>query len=396
MKLSDTKLRNFKPEEKTYRKSDGEGLFIEVRPNGSKLWRLAYRLDGKQKLLAIGKYPEVSLSKAREKKVDAKSLIADGVDPVKARQKERAKRLEKTEHTFEKIAAELLDKRAREGLAEVTLKKRKWLIGIANVDLGKLPITEIDARTVLRALQKVEAEGNFEKAKRLRAAISEVFRYAVATARVGIDPTAALRGALTSPKVKHLPAVTKHDEFGHLIRAVWDYEGSSPSTRAGLKLLALLYPRPSELRLSNWNEFDLENREWRIPASRTKTKRPHKKPLSEMAVSILKELKLQTNGGDLVLQSSISRSRPISENTMNQALRRMGFAQNEHCSHGFRSSASSLLNECGLWNPDAIEAELDHTDRNRVRQVYNRTRYWDERVKMADWWSNEISSMLKS
>jgi integrase len=394
MPLSDIQVRNLKPGPKARRVSDGGGLFLEIKPHGSKLWRMAYRFDGKQKLLSFGAYPAVSLAQARERRDNAKSVLATGTDPSAQRKAEKEAHAATNLHTFEIIGAELIDKKTREGLAETTLKKKRWLIGIANVDLGKMPIATIAPSDVLVPLRKVEALGNYETAKRLRTTIGEVFRYAIATARADNDPTFGLRGALIAPTVTHMAAATTSDAFGQLVRAIWEYEGGAPSTRAALKLMALLYTRPGELRLAYWDEFDLDKKIWTIPASRMKMRREHTKPLSKPTLDILKQLKHETGSATRVFPSMIVNDRPISENTMNQALRRMGFDKHEHTSHGFRASASSLLNESGKWNRDAIEAEIAHKGADQVRNAYHRATYWDERVKMADWWAGEIMQWL--
>ncbi len=393
MPLTDVQIRNMKPQARAYRRADGGGLFIEVRPGGSKLWRLAYRFDGKQKLMAFGSYPETSLARAREKRQAAKAVLQDGVDPMAQARAQKETRRAEVEHSFQMIAAQLLEKLGREGLATSTLEKKQWLLDMANAELGAMPISTISAADVLRCLKKVDDLGNYETAKRLRTAIGQVFRYAIATARAENDPTIALRGALTSPKVKHRAAVTDRQAFGALIRAIWTYDGGV-ETRAALKLMALLYPRPGELRLATWQEFDLVKAIWVIPAERTKMRREHAKPLPALAVEILEDLKRYTGDKVLAFPSPVSALRPISENTMNSALRRLGYSKDVHTPHGFRASASSLLNESGLWNADAIEAELAHIGSDQVRRAYHRTQYWDERVQMADWWVGEVAGLL--
>ena len=395
MPLTDLKIRSLKPEEKPRRYTDGGNLFVEVRPTGSKLWRFAYKFDGKQKLMALGAYPEISLAKAREKRAEARALLIEGIDPMQQAKIDKLERQALTEHTFSAIAEELLEKNRKEGLADTTLSKKAWLIGIANADLADMPVTQVKPAHVLVPLRKVEADGNYETARRLRAVISQVFRYAVATARCEHDPTAGLRGALIVPKVRHRPAIVDRDGFAGLVRAIWDYDGAI-ETQAGLQLMALLYPRPGELRLSKWNEFNLQKRIWTIPAERTKMRREHRKPLSEPAVKILKRLASVTGHEPWVFVSQLSRGKPISENTLNGALRRLGFSANEMTSHGFRASASSLLNESGKWHPDAIEAELAHMGADQVRKAYHRAIYWDQRVEMAEWWAAEVVNFVAS
>ena len=394
MPLTDLKIRSLKPEDKPRRYTDGGNLFVEVRPSGSKLWRYAYKFDGKQKLMALGSYPEVSLAKARKKRTEARALLIDGIDPMQQAKVDKLEQKALTEHTFSALADELLEKNRKEGLAETTLSKKGWLLGIANEDLADMPVTQIKPTHVLVPLRRVEAAGNYETARRLRAVISQVFRYAVATARAEHDPTAGLRGALITPKVTHRPAIVEREKFAGLIRAIWTYDGAI-ETKAGLQLMALLYPRPGELRLSKWDEYDLKKREWTIPAERTKMRREHKKPLSSAAVDILSRLHNMTGDEPFVFISQLSRGKPISENTLNGSLRRLGFSKDEMTSHGFRASASSLLNESGEWRPDAIEAELAHMGADQVRKAYHRATYWDQRVQMSEWWAGEVLGFAK-
>lgn len=395
MSLTDTQLRALKPREKAYRISDARGLYIQVSPTGSKLWRMRYRFEGREKLLSFGAYPDVSLQRARERRSAAKVLLADGIDPSAKAKSDKAKLVAKTEHTFAKIADELVEKLRAEGKAETTLAKKHWLLGFAKSDFGSMPIREVTPPMILRTLRKIEAKGNYETAKRVRSSVGQVFRYAIATARAEVEPTYALRGALIAPKVSHMAAATDREQFADIVRAIWSYDSGSPSVRAALKLMALLYTRPGELRLALWDEFDLEKAVWTIPASRMKMRKEHAKPLSSLAIEILQQLRQETGSNYRVFPSSIARDRPISENTMNQALRRMGFEKDEHTSHGFRASASSLLNESGKWNEDAIEAELAHSGADQVRRAYHRARYWEDRVKMANWWAAEIRSFIQ-
>jgi integrase len=391
MPLSDLQLRKLKPADRPYRLADGGGLFIEVRPNGACLWRLAYRFEGKQKLMALGTYPESSLSRVRQRRQEAKALLQDGKDPSAHARAEKEERRASVADTFAAIAEELLSKQKREGKAVATLGKKRWLIGLAGADLGAKPIRDITATDILKPLRRVEAAGNFETARRLRAVIGQVFRFAIATARADTDPTFGLRGALVTPKVEHRAAITNRERFAGLVRSIWTY-GGALETMAALKLLAVLFPRPGELRLAAWTEFDIERAIWTIPAARTKMRREHVKPLPRLAVEILAELKTHTGNHVYAFPSQLAPGKPISENTLNGALRRLGFAKDEHTAHGFRASASSLLNESGLWNRDAIEAELAHIGADQVRRAYHRAAYWEERVRMAEWWAGQVLS----
>ncbi|RFC69224.1 tyrosine-type recombinase/integrase [Mesorhizobium denitrificans] len=395
MPLTDTQIKGLRVPQRPTKHSDGGGLHLLVSPTGGKLWRLSYRYGGKQKTLALGAYPIVSLADARLRRFGAKKLLASGIDPAQQAKIEKSNRLVASTNTFAAIADELLAKVEREGKADATLTKKRWLLGMAKACLGVRPIAEISAAEILAPLRAVEAQGNYETARRLRAVIGQVFRYAIATARAGDDPTFGLKGALTAPVVTHRAAITDRKAFGGLLRAIWDYEGM-PETRAALQLMALLYPRPGELRQAEWSEFDLDNGVWTIPATRMKMRREHRKPLSAFVVAILRALQELSGHGRLAFPSVQSTLRPMSENTLNSALRRMGFSSAEASAHGFRATASTLLNESGKWQADAIEAELAHVGADEVRRAYHRASYWDERVKMAEWWAGEIGAIRDS
>lgn len=400
MPLTDVAIRALKPTAKTRKVSDGAGLFLQIEPNGSRLWRLAYRYGGKQKVLACGAYPVVSLADARKARDAARALLQAGTDPSVQRKIDRLARADAEAATFSAIADELLAKKRREGRAPQTISKTEWLYGLAKPHIGARPISELSAAEVLAALRTVEARGKLETARRLRSVIGEVFRYAIASGRASNDPTFALRGALTAPKVTHRAAITDPKAFGGLLRAISGFDGQ-PSTKAALQLMALLYPRPGELRFAEWTEFDLEAGIWTIPATRMKMRRPHEVPLPKQAVSILRDLRRVTGQGRLVFpgygvtggEGRKIEQRPISENTLNSALRRMGYSQDEMTSHGFRAAASTLLNESGKFSPDAIERALAHQDQDAVRRAYARGAFWKERVEMADWWASEIDRM---
>jgi integrase len=392
MPLTDTAIRKTKPAVRLIKLSDGGGLQLHVHPNGSKYWKLAYRYDGKQKKLAFGIYPEVSLAEARRRREAARALLRDGKDPMVQKRAEKLACAIAAGNTFAAVADELLAKMAREGRAETTLKKTKWLFDFARPLIGNRPIGEISAAEVLAVLRKVEVRGRLETARRLRSTIGTVFRYAIATARADNDPTFALRGALTTPKVKPRAAVTDPKAVGALLRSVWGYEGQ-PVTKAALQLMAYLFPRPGELRLAEWPEFDFETGVWSIPAPRMKMRRPHKVPLPSQAIAILTQVRDITGHGNLVFPSVWSQARPISDNTLNAALRRLGYSKDDATAHGFRATASSLLNESGLWHADAIERQLAHEDGDAVRRAYARAEFWDERVRMMQWWADNLDAL---
>ena len=392
MALTDTAIKALKPSGKPTKHSDSGGLHVLLTSQGSKLWRLSYRFGDKQKTMALGAYPAISLADARRQRDNAKVLLARGIDPGHNLKMEKVAKRTSNALTFGLIADEFLAKCRNEGMAETTLNKKRWLIDLPASDLGHRPIAEISAAEILVPLRKIESKGNYETARRVRSTIGQVFRYAIATARADNDPTFGLKGALTAPVVTHRAAITTAKAFGGLLRSVWSYEGN-PETRIALQLMALLYPRPGELRQANWSEFDLQRGIWTIPASRMKMRREHRKPLPDLAVTLLKELHALTGDCRFVFPAIHTRLRTMSENTMNSALRRLGFSQSEATSHGFRASASTLLNESGKWSPDAIEAELAHVGADEVRKAYHRALYWDERVRMADWWAAELFRM---
>ncbi|MBN9222776.1 MAG: tyrosine-type recombinase/integrase [Mesorhizobium sp.] len=389
MALSDVKCRNARPASKVVKLSDGGGLQLWVQPGGSRLWRLAYRFDGKQKLLALGSYPLISLAEARQARDDAKRLMLAGIDPGQQRSLRKA---ESAKDSFRSIAHEYVEKLKKEGRADRTISKVKWLLDFAYPTFGDKWIREIDPATVLTALRGVEVRGRYESARRLRSTIGTVFRYAIATSRAEADPTPALRGALISPTVTPRAAITDPKALGGLLRAVDAFDGQ-PTTRAALKLMALLFPRPGELRAAEWHEFDFESSVWIIPQARMKMRRPHRVPLSRQAISVLTSLREISGGGSLLIPSVRSSSRPISDNTLNAALRRMGYGKEEVTAHGFRATASTLLNECGKWHPDAIERQLAHIENNDVRRAYARAEHWEERVKMMQWWADYLDEL---
>lgn len=391
MALTDLALRNAKPKEKAYKLFDGGGLHLVVNPNGSRLWRLAYRFAGKPKQLAFGPYPTVSLADARQKREDAKKLLLDGRDPSAARKLDKINAAISEGNTFENLAAEYMARLAARESAPATIAKVKWLLeGLAGPALGKRPIAEITPVEILALLQQVERSGRRESARRLRSTIGSVFRFAIATLRAQSDPTSALRDALERPKVKHRAALTDPKQLGGLLRAIDEYDGW-PTLRSALLFTALTFARPGEVRGARWSEIDFDKAVWSIPETRMKMRRPHAVPLSQQAVAVLNEIRPLTGAADLIFPSIRSNKKLLSENAMNSALRRMGFTQEEMTSHGFRAAASSILNERG-HSPDVIEAALGHLDQNEVRRAYNRATYWPERVALMQVWADMLDA----
>jgi integrase len=396
MPLTDKQIQALRPAAGQAAKlSDGGGLQLWVTPSGAKLWNLAYRFAGKQRKLAIGPYPTIPLKEARARREEAKRQLNVGLDPSQQKRLAKLATAAGQANTFEALSAEYLDRKRGEGKAEATLSKLEWLIGIAKQTLGPRPITEITAPEVLQVLRGVEARERRESAKRLRAVIGSIFRYAVATGRASNDPTAALKGALMSPIVRHRAAIVDPAGLGGLLRAIDGHNGM-PEVRGGLQLLALTFVRPGELRGARWAEVDFDKSVWTVPAARMKMRRPHRIPLARQTISVLENLRAITGEADLILPGMRGRGQPLSENTLNAALRRLGYTKDEMTAHGFRAAASSILNESGLWNPDAIEAQLAHVEGNAVRRAYARAEFWEERVRMMQWWADRLDEIRRA
>lgn len=393
--LIDTAVRAAKPQSKPYKLTDGGGLYLLMKPIGSRLWRLKYRFDGVEKSLSFGAYPHVSLSLARERRDEAKRLIAQGVDPGVKRKTEKTAMAD----TFEAIAREWLEMKAkpdekngRAALATVTLDKAKWIFETLLFPyLGRRPIAKITAPELLHVLKRIEARGKRETCHRAMQRCGQVFRYAIATGRAGRDITADLRGALAPVVTKHHASITEPSAVGELLRAIDGYPGHIV-THCALKLAPLVFVRPGELRGAQWLEFDLTRAEWRIPLERMKMREPHVVPLARQAVEILRELQPITGTGRYVFPSLRSSARPMSENAITAALRRMGYTGEEMTWHGFRSLASTRLNEQG-WNPDWIEAQLAHGERDKVRAAYNYAKYLLGRKEMMQWWADCLDQL---
>jgi integrase len=389
--LSDVRVRNAKPGAQPIKLSDASGLHLLIQPHGSKLWRMAYRFHGKQKTLALGIYPIVTLQDARQQRDDAKRLLAKGIDP--SAQRRLDKQTAATGDTFRSVADEVLEKLEKEGRAPRTLDKLRWLLSFAYPSIGDRRAAEITAPELLSVLRKVEARGRYETARRLRSTCGMVFRYAIATGRAERDPSADLRGALTSPKTNHRSAIVDPTGIGALLRAIDGFDGQS-TTKAALRLAPLVFVRPGELRHAEWSEIDFAAAEWRIPAAKMKMRRVHRVPLSRQALGIIRELQTISGGRRWLFPSVRSVVRPISENTLNAALRRLGYGPEEMTTHGFRTMASTRLNEMGRWNADAIERQLAHQEADDVRRAYiHAAEYWPERVKMMQAWADYLDDL---
>jgi integrase len=393
MPLKDTEIRAAKAIDKEVKLYDGLGLYLLIQPIGSKHWKMRFSFGGKERKLSFGRYPEISLKDARAKRDEARAVLAKGGDPSLVRKKAKIAATLSNANTFESIAEEYIDaKMVREGAAKATVDKARWFLGLLKPTIGTMPITEVDPQMLLAPLKKMEARGTLETAKKCRSFASRVFRYGIWTGRCKVDVARDLQGALTSPKAKNYAAILEPGKFGALLRAIVGFEGS-PITKLALQLSPHIYVRPGELRHAEWEEFDLDEAIWRIPPGKMKARRQHDVPLSKQSVDILRDLAALTGPTGFVFPALHTRLRPMSENTVNAALRRMGFSKEEMTAHGFRATASSLLNESGKWQADAIERSLAHGESNAVRGAYSRGNYWAERVEMAQWWSDYIDQL---
>ncbi|MCU7839656.1 MAG: tyrosine-type recombinase/integrase [Candidatus Thiodiazotropha sp. (ex Troendleina suluensis)] len=389
MALTDTAVRNAKYKEKDRKLFDGGGLFLLVKPNGARYWRLKYRFHGKEKLLALGVYPDVSLKSARDKRDDARKLIANGIDPSEARKAEKAAR--NNENSFEAIAREWWGNRASNWSESHSSRIMLRLENDVFPWIGTKSIGDITPAELLTVLRRVESRGAIETAHRIHQSCGQIFRYAVATLRAERDTSADLKGALPPVSKKHFASITEPKQIGELLRAIDGYQGAF-ITRCALQLAPLTFVRPGELRHAEWTEIDLDKAEWRIPADKMKMKSVHVVPLSTQAIAVLNEIKPLTGSGQYVFPSVRSLKRPMSENTVNAALRRLGFTKKEMTGHGFRSMASTILNEQG-WHRDAIERQLAHAESNSVRAAYNYAEHLPERIKMMQAWADYLDGL---
>jgi integrase len=391
MRLSTAKIQNATAQKKTVRLFDGRGLYLEIAPTGSRWWRFKYRFAGKEKRISIGVYPDVGLKKARDRRDEMRKLVADGIDPSVARKQQKLMALDAAANTFESVAREWFEKHSANWEASYSVKLLARLEANIFPWLGDRPIRDIKPPELLSVLRRVESRGVLETAHRLMNYCGNIYRYAVATGRAERDISSDLRGALPPSTPQHHASVTDPEGVAALLRAIDGYRGSNV-TRYALQLAPLVFVRPGELRKAEWSEIDLEAGEWRIPAERMKMKTKHIVPLSSQAVAILRALQPLTGKGHYVFPGARSRERCMSENTVNGALRRLGWSGSEMTGHGFRSMASTLLNEQG-WNRDAIERQLAHTERNSIRAAYNYAEHLPERRRMMQAWSDYLDRL---
>lgn len=390
MPLTDTQIKNAKPGPKPIRLKDEKGLSLEITPTGGKLWRFRYWIKGKEGLLSLGKYPEVSLREARDRRDEARRMIANGLNPSEVR-KGQKNQAEADAFTFEKVFLEWFVK-FQATRATATAKDTKDRIEKNVLPwIGARPIQDITSPELLTVIQRIEARGAPEQARRILQKCSAVFQYAEATGRLQGNPAASLRGAIAPPPKHHLASIRDPKGVARLLRDIEAYDGHF-ITRCALQLAAYTFVRPGELRHAEWEEFDIQAAEWRIPAAKMKMKEQHLVPLSKQALAVLEELRPLTGSGKYLFPSLRSPQRCMSENTINAALRRMGYSKDEMTGHGFRSMASTMLNEQG-WPRDAIERQLAHGERDAIRAAYNFAEHLPERRKMMQAWADYLDSL---
>lgn len=388
--LTDTAIRNAKPQDKFYKLSDSAGLYLLVKSTG-KYWRMDYRFVGKRKTLAIGVYPAVSLVDARKKRDQARELLAKNVDPSMAKQISKQIVRTEAENTFKAVALEWHAKTSKTWAETTATNIKRYLEKDIFPWLGNRVIKDITAPELLAVLRKIESRGAHEKAQRCREYAGRVFRYAVATGRAERDPSGDLRGALTPVKVKHHASITDPKAIGALLRSIHGFSGSY-ITKCALQFAPLVFVRPGELRHAEWQEIDFDKKEWRIPGHKMKMGEVHIVPLSPQAIEILQSIHPLTGSDQYIFPSIRSSARPMSENTINGALRRMGYEKDEMTGHGFRSMASTLLHEHG-WPHEAIERQLAHAERNKVVAAYNYAEHLPKRREMMDWWADYLDKL---
>ncbi len=388
--LTDTKIFKTKPAKKQISLFDGGGLFLLIVPSGGKLWRFKYQFNRKSKMLSMGRYPEISLKEARQRRAAAREQLAHGIDPAAARKAQ--KESDAKEDTFESIA--------REWMTEINknhkTRTRETILARLENDvfpyIGKIPITDIKAPDVLKVLRRIESRGIIESTHRTRSICGRVFRYAISTGRADRDVTVDLRGAIQPVKTIHRAAITEPRKVGELLRAIDGYQGSF-IVQCAMKIAPLVFVRPGELRHAEWSEIDFENAMWNIPAGKMKMKTPHLVPLSKQAIEILKELKKLTGRGRYLFPSGRSFDRAMSDNAILAAIRRMGYDRDEMTGHGFRAMARTLLDEVLNVRPDYIEHQLAHAVKDPLGRAYNRTQHLKERKKMMQTWADYLDGL---
>lgn len=401
--LSPSQVQNAKLKEKPYKLRDGNGLYLLASPNGSKAWRYEYRrpVTGQRNTLSFGTYPEITLSRARERLAEARRLLAEGCDPGDHRKAQRQAHAMRSANSLEVIAREYQAKKSKERTEGTASRAKAWMEQHVFPLIGARPIDEIEVPELLAVLQRMVKRGTIDSANRVRAELSGVFSYAITTGRAKRDPAHDLRHALPKHTKTHFASMTHADDIADLLKAIDGYMGD-PLTLAALKLSPMLFQRPGELRGMEWAEVNLDGSEWRIPAKRQKLPKAQKEnprtpdhvvPLSHQAVAVLREIHELTGRGRFVFAGRVTPTRPMSENTVRSALRRLGYTNEQITPHGFRHMASTKLNEMG-WNPDAIERQLSHrVAGGSVRATYNQAQYLDERRELMQAWADRLDAL---
>lgn len=389
MSLTDIALRNLKPADTAFRVPDRDGLYVLVHPNGRKVWRYDYRTKAKRGTAYLGRYPDVGLGAARAALAETKARLAAG-QPMTVRDA-----LVGPRDTFAEVGEDYLTwlRGKVPALSERTIDKKVWIIeDIAGPVLGDSKMRDIKPGDVLTVLRSLEAKGQLETAKRTRSTVSAMFRYAAWNGKADHDPVAPLRGAVASPVHEHHAAITDEKAFGDLLSNVQDYSGWY-AVRLSVLFIAFTFCRPGEARLAQWSEFDMDGKVWTIPVERMKMRREHKVPLSSQALGILEQARRIDPNSPLVFPSVRSNRKPLSDNALNAALRRMGYTKQEMVAHGFRSSASTILNERG-FDADIVEVQLSHMSADRIKRIYDRGERWDQRVKLMKDWGRICESLM--
>lgn len=390
MALTDVAVRTAKPSEKARKLADEKGMYLLIQSSGAKLWRMDYRFDAKRKTLALGTYPETSLAQARDKRDEARKLLAQDIDPSAQRKQDKAERRDAQANTFEAIARDWMKVRGKEWSETYADKTKACLERHAFPVIGSKPIKGITAPELLTMLRAIEKRGTVDMAHRIQQHCGAVFRYAISTGIADADPTPSLHGALSTVKTQHYAALTDPKDFAELLRAIDGYRGEV-TTKIAMLMLAYTFQRTKEIRFAEWSQFDFDAALWRIPKEVMKMREAHIVPLSKQVIAYLKELHILTGTSRLLFPSMTNRDRPISENTVTYALARMGF-KGQMTGHGFRSVASTLLNEQG-YRHDVIERQLAHAEQNQVRAAYNRAEYLPERKKLMQEWANYLDTL---
>ncbi|MCY4052732.1 MAG: integrase arm-type DNA-binding domain-containing protein [Hyphomicrobiales bacterium] len=393
MRLTDTVVRNAKPAPKAYRLSDGRGLYLVVPTRGNKWWMFRYRFSGKENSISFRLYPDVSLKYAREQREEARELLARGIDPSQQRKVDKLQKTESSRNTFEALAEAWFNTKKKEWSETHQKKISSILENKLHPWIGKTPISQITAPILLKALQKTETEGKYETAKKAKQIAGQVFRYGVVTGKVEHNFVPDLRGALTTPKTKHMAAIIEPDEIGKLLLNIDNYEGT-PVVCCALRLAPLTFLRPGELRHGEWTEIKWEKKLWIISAEKMrKRNEEHIVPLSRQSLEILHYIKRFTGNYRYIFPSPRSKTRPMSDNAVLSALRNMGYAKEQKTGHGFRAMARTLLDEELEFNTDWIEMQLAHAVKDSLGRAYNHTKYLKQRTKMMQEWADYLDDL---